>query len=217
MKTWFEIFMIWSQIPVPKLCKICGSLTIISNRECCRSLSWWHGSSNQQVLVSPVPLCGSGPDSANSNRVTLACLKLRLLSMFMSPCYALGMTQTWFGALISTFLSSAEMNWSTISIIAWIETEWHQLMSLFLYEMWFSQQAWTPHLFTSTSRALRDQGLVQADQKLDGMPSNWVEGEPKEGGTSHKALAKTNAKSVVAWSVTSYSYWLSFKILLPFM
>lgn len=169
------------------------------------------------MLVSPVPLCGSGPDSANSNRVTLACLKLRLPSMFMSPCYALGMTQTWFGALISTFLSSAEMNWSTISIIAWIETEWHQLMSLFLYEMWFSQQAWTPHLFTSTSRALRDQGLVQADQKLDGMPSNWVEGEPKEGGTSHKALAKTNAKSVVAWSVTSYSYWLSFKILLPFM
>lgn len=213
MKTWFEIFMIWSQIPIPKLCKICGSLTIISNRKCCRSLSWWHDSSNHQVLASPVPLHGSGPDSANSNRVTLACLKLRLPSMFMSPCYALGMTQTWFGALISNFLSSAEMNWSTISIIAWIETEWHQLMSPFLYEMWFSQQAWTPLLFMSTSRALRDQGLVQADQKLDGMPSNWVEGEPKEGGTSHKALAK----STVASSVTSYSYWLSFKILLPFM
>lgn len=99
----------------------------------------------QPMLASPVPLHGSGPDSANSNRVTLACLKLRLPSMFMSPCYALGMTQTWIGALISNFLSSAEMNWSTISIIAWIETEWHQLMSLFLYEMWFSQQAWTPH------------------------------------------------------------------------
>jgi hypothetical protein len=56
-------------------------------------------------LASPVPLRGSGPDSANSNRVTLA----RLPSMFMSPYYALGMTQTWFGALILTFLSSTEM------------------------------------------------------------------------------------------------------------